>query len=252
MLTPATCLGLLLDALVLPLAAVLWAVKVLLGVPLDRVIVHNTWLPPVLLVHGVWRERGGNSWDFLPAWLYLRGLYDVYTVQLDVDKHTSCEDLARVVADRIRAVRIQTGHSRVHVVGHSVGGLVAAAATMLVPDSVASLVTIGSPWQGVPASARSNGGGLFRDVVQGSAFLQQLAAVPGTVPMMCVCMLGDARVSWVRTLPSLDVTSHDGLILKNLGHQSAIVSPSTWNCIVSWLQCRALSTKARPIVEECE
>jgi pimeloyl-ACP methyl ester carboxylesterase len=237
--TPAIVFGLALDLLMLPVALVLHAAKTILGAPFDRMITHNTKLPPMLLVHGL----GGNDWEFFPAWLRLRTCYDVYTVQLGIAKSKSCADMARTVAERVRAVRMQTGHARVHVVGHSMGGLVAAAAARDVADSMASLVTIGSPWQGVPLLKHVNfGTQWYRDMTPGSPFLERLAHDSAAVPTMCVAMLGDPQVPWRHALPAPEGRPHDGLILETGGHTSAVAASTTWLRITSWLKRRALPT----------
>jgi hypothetical protein len=243
-LTPAVVLGVVLDVLVLPLMLLARLCELVLGVPLDNVIPHDKRLPPVLLVHGP--GVGSSTWSFIPAWLALRKHYDVYTVRLGYRRHVSYATMARIVADRVFAVRLFTGRARVNIVGHHAGGLVAAAAAMMVPTSVASVVTVGSPWQGVGRRA----GVMYKlwgprhcDLLAGSEFLRCLSSAPGTVPMMCVCMLGDAWVPYRLALPAADAAAHDGLILKNVGHMSAIASLSTWACVASWLQCRALPTR---------
>ena len=73
--------------------------------------------------------------------------YEAYASK--VGQNAECLD---VVVDRLletvdRAAG-ETGR-RVHLVGHSLGGIVARAAANLRPDEVASVVTLGSPFRGV-------------------------------------------------------------------------------------------------------
>lgn len=235
-LTPAVILGVVLDVLMLPVGLVMLVTKAVCGRPLDALIPHNTSLPPLLLVHG----SGANDMQFLPAWLWLRRHFDVYTVDLPTTKDASIRGtLAPVVARRILSICRATGHSRVHVLGHSMGGLVAAAAAAMNPTVVASVVTIGSPWRGVPALDYVTFGTVRHgEMAPGSALLQTLKC-PGSVPSLAVCMLGDPQVPWRRALPdSADL--HDGLILKNVGHTSVMLSKAMWSSVASWLHCRGL------------
>ncbi|MGY1617730.1 esterase/lipase family protein [Geodermatophilus sp. SYSU D00691] len=127
---------------------------------------------PVLLVHGLvdnrsvfavmrrsLRRRGFAS---VCSWNYSPLLRDVAQGAADLAEH-------------VERVCQETGHDRVHVVGHSLGGLIARYLVQrLDGDRVESLVTLGTPHQGsrwahvVPAP-------LIRQLRPGSGLLQELA-----------------------------------------------------------------------------
>ncbi|KQS59058.1 lipase [Geodermatophilus sp. Leaf369] len=132
---------------------------------------------PVVLVHGMvdnrsvftvmrrrLRQRGFTS---VSSWNYSPLVQDVRTA-------------ARRLAEHLEEVCRQTGHDRVHVVGHSLGGLVARYLVQRLDDSrVASLVTLGSP-HGGSVWARALPLPLARQLRPGSPLFDELAApAPG-------------------------------------------------------------------------
>jgi pyruvate dehydrogenase E2 component (dihydrolipoyllysine-residue acetyltransferase) len=95
----------------------------------------------VLLVHGYGGDR--NSWLFLQEPLAER--YRVYA--LDLPGHgTSAKDVGdgsiEMLADTVLGVLNAIGVERAHLVGHSLGGAVAAAVTARHPVRVSSLILI--------------------------------------------------------------------------------------------------------------
>jgi polyhydroxyalkanoate synthase len=113
-------------------------------------------LAPVILVHGFAQNR--YAWH-LPERSFANHLadrgFDVFNV--DLRGHGRSRELGSAAAagvdDYIRgdlpalidAVLAMTGHAKVFLVGHSLGGLCAAAAAALDPERVAAVVTVGSP-----------------------------------------------------------------------------------------------------------
>ena len=107
---------------------------------------------PVVLVHG-WRGPPfATVYDsearFLKTWLAERGQPIFYAQGIDSNQplYTNAAALRDAIAD----VRQQTGASKVHLVGHSMGGLVSRAylESTLYQGDVASLTTLGSPHAG--------------------------------------------------------------------------------------------------------
>lgn len=77
-------------------------------------------------------------------WLRRIG-YRTYASKLRVN--AGCVDrIGGALADRAQHIRDRTGR-RVHIVGHSLGGLLARSVAQLRPDLVASVVALGSPLQ---------------------------------------------------------------------------------------------------------
>jgi len=128
---------------------------------------------PVLLVHGLVDNR--SVFSVMQRSLRRRGFAHVCTWNYS----PLLTDIARGAADlgaQIERVCEQTGHDRVHVVGHSLGGLIARYFVQRRGGDrrVESLVTLGTPHQGsvlahvVPTP-------LIRQLRPGSPVLRELA-----------------------------------------------------------------------------
>ncbi len=111
---------------------------------------------PILLIHGF--GQNGHAWH-LPSRSFANHLaregYDVFNLDLrghgrsarDGKRAESVHDYVREDLPRaLKAVRALSGDRKVFVVGHSLGGIVGTAAATVVPDDVAGLVAIGSPY----------------------------------------------------------------------------------------------------------
>ncbi|MGY1602664.1 esterase/lipase family protein [Geodermatophilus sp. SYSU D00815] len=128
---------------------------------------------PVLLVHGLVDNR--SVFAVMRRSLRRRGFASVcswnYSPLLR-DVAQGAEDLA----EQVERICAETGHDRVHVVGHSLGGLIARYLVQRLDGDrrIESLVTLGTPHQGslwaqvVPTP-------LIRQLRPGSALLQELA-----------------------------------------------------------------------------
>lgn len=128
---------------------------------------------PVLLVHGLVDNR--SVFSVMQRSLRRRGFAHVCTWNYS----PLLTDIARGAADlgeHVERICEQTGHDRVHVVGHSLGGLIARHLVQRQGGDrrIASLVTLGTPHSGsvlahvVPTP-------LIRQLRPGSPVLQELA-----------------------------------------------------------------------------
>jgi pimeloyl-ACP methyl ester carboxylesterase len=81
------------------------------------------------------------------AWLQRLGYRPFYS---GINLNAECPDLLikRQLNQLIDRARHETGH-RVHLIGHSLGGIIARSLATQTPDSVASVITLGSPFPGV-------------------------------------------------------------------------------------------------------
>ncbi len=145
------------------------------GLLLGDVVAAGT---PILLVHGLVDNR--SVFTVLRRALRRRGFGRVLTLNYSPftsDVRTAAAQLAALVEKTCEA----TGHERVHVVGHSLGGVVARYYVQVMGGDarVHTLCTLGSPHSGTWA-AHLLPSRLVRQLRPGSALLAQLAApAPG-------------------------------------------------------------------------
>jgi triacylglycerol lipase len=129
---------------------------------------------PVVLVHGLVDNR--SVFTVMRRALRRRGFAQVTTwnyspLQRDV------ESAAAALGRHIERICRETGHERVHVVGHSLGGLIARYLVQRLDgdDRVESLVTLGTPHGGT-RWAHVLPTPLVRQLRPGSPLIQELAA----------------------------------------------------------------------------
>ncbi len=133
---------------------------------------------PIILIHGIVDNR--SVFALLRRGLRRRGFGRVVTVN-----YSSINGDIRLLAERlgslVEQVCEETGYERVHVIGHSLGGLVARYYVQRLggDERVHTLVTLGSPHEGtMPAYALPHP--LVRQLRPGSDVVRELASpAPG-------------------------------------------------------------------------
>jgi len=184
---------------------------------------------PVLLVHGLVDNR--SVFSVMHRNLRRRGFSQVFTWNYS----PLLPDVARGAADlgaHIEHICARTGHEQVHVVGHSLGGLIARHLVQRQNGDrrVASLVTLGTPHEG-SVWAHVGPTALIRQLRPGSPLLQELAEpAPGCrTPMTSIysdldqmvvptssgrCMHPDLHVRnvLVRGVGHLSLPRHRGVV----------------------------------------
>jgi Palmitoyl protein thioesterase len=181
---------------------------------------------PVLLVHGMVDNR--SIFTLLRRSLRRCGFGQVRTVNYSVftsDVRTAAAELGRAV-DRVRA---ETGYERVHVVAHSLGGVIARYAVQRqgADARVHTLVTLGSPHGGT-AAARMLPLRLCRQLRPGSDLLAELAGPAPECRTRFLAVWSDldqlvypkanARIDH----PDLDAAS---VLVRGVGHMSLPANP---------------------------
>jgi triacylglycerol lipase len=147
--------------------------------------------PPVVLVHGF--AGSSTSWFAIRRALRADGRT---VVCFDYRPWaSSVDELAEGLVETVQDVLAATGADKVHLVGHSLGGVIIALA--LTRDGLAGrvdlVVTLGSPFSGSPWAGRLPLGPLVRELRAGSPLLRRLAAA--TAP---------AGVRWLAFASTLD------------------------------------------------
>jgi pimeloyl-ACP methyl ester carboxylesterase len=181
---------------------------------------------PVLLVHGYLGTA--VSWGPLSRRLREEGFADVFTMAYD-SLSDGVPELAAALVEAVETVRAETGQSHVHLVGHSLGGLVARYAVQrLGLDHVTrSVVTIGTPHRGVRI-ARFGPGPAAAQLRPGSGFLRHLPPLDET-----------AHVGWAVFYAGADVVVRPpeghGRSLAGYGHHSVLAAPELADAVVEHL-----------------
>jgi pimeloyl-ACP methyl ester carboxylesterase len=185
---------------------------------------------PVLLVHGILCNRGvWRSWFGL---LGAAGFGPVRAIDLepllgDLETH------AQTVANALQSLQRECDGSRVSIIAHSMGGLVARAALRRAgPGVIREIVTIASPHHGT-ALACSWPSPPLRQMRPHSPWLRGLAAdeAPPTVPITSIYTAQDnlivparsAVIDGGRTL-ELDGVGHMGLLFRRRCIDAAIAA----------------------------
>lgn len=191
---------------------------------------------PILLVHGIMDNR--SVFTVFQRTLRRRGFGVVHAVNYSLftgDIRTAAHEL-RAHVERLRE---QTGADRVHIVGHSLGGMIARYYVQRMGGSAAvdTLVTLGSPHTGT-LTAYLLPTPLARQLRPGSALLEELTLpAPGcSTRFLVVWSRMDQMIVPQRNArlahPDLDVEQLD---LRDVGHLSLPIDPRSVHWVVAAL-----------------
>jgi pimeloyl-ACP methyl ester carboxylesterase len=160
---------------------------------------------PVLLLHGFAANK--SNWMFLQRDLRAAGYGRIHALNYNPFR-SDIPALAAACVRRARQLMEAAGTDRVHLVGHSLGGLVARYAVQLGGlEEAATCVTVASPHQGVPGA--------------------RLATWPASI-----CQISpDAEVlvrlrASSRRLPTRFVAYYSNLDVLVPGHRAMIIEPA--------------------------
>lgn len=128
---------------------------------------------PILLIHGLVDNR--SIFTVLRRQLQRRGFGRVWTLNYRIWT-TDLRGAARQLAESIEAICEQTGYERIHVIGHSMGGLIARYYVQRMGGDVRvhTLVTLGTPHDGT-AAAKLLPRGVIDQLAPGSEVVTELA-----------------------------------------------------------------------------
>jgi pimeloyl-ACP methyl ester carboxylesterase len=189
---------------------------------------------PVLLLHGY----GANSsyWLFVRKALEAAGFGAVHAFNHQPVRHDIPAASARCV-QRARELMDRHGTDRVHLVGHSAGGIVVRHAVQLGGLTEAStVVTVAAPHRGAPL-ARWGIGGTAQEMRPGSPLLAALAAAPAPIGTRFVSYYSNMDVvvpghSARLIEPELSPVNH---LVKDVGHLSILLAKVFHNSLVEEL-----------------
>lgn len=183
---------------------------------------------PVILLHGYFHNR--SAFVVMRRALRRTGFRTVDTLNYNPFLH-GVPELAEQLAEHVEEVLGACEAHQVHLVGHSLGGLVARYYIQMLggSDKVAHLVTLGTPHQGTYA-AYIGRGRAARQIRPGAPLIRLLnkrVRAPITTRFTAFYSNLDGMIlpasNAKLTLKGLDATN---LLVKDLGHQSLLVSKS--------------------------
>ena len=175
---------------------------------------------PVLLLHGLFVNQA--CWFWFKRNLRQQGFKNIITMNLS--SWHSEEALAELLSKRVDELRHQLGVNKVHLVGHSMGGMIARNYVQLRGghDKVENLVCLGSPHHGSKLATFSLEP-LGKLLIPNSDFLQRLnsAPIPDNVQLTNIYTNKDNMVlpnssnhlSWGKAV-ELDGMGHTSLIYR--------------------------------------
>ena len=188
---------------------------------------------PVLLVHGLGGTK--SSWSFVARTLAAKGLtVDAITYS---PFGTSVEQLADRLVAEVERMLSQTGADKLHLIGHSLGGVVIAQAiaTGRLAGKVDTIVTLGAPFGGSPWAHLVPFGAIVRALREGSPLLRRLASapVPEGVRWLAITATLDMIVPGVRSVPAH--AEVETVTIGGVGHLGMLLSPQVVGSIVAAL-----------------
>jgi triacylglycerol lipase len=177
---------------------------------------------PVLLVHGF--GGGKSSWSTIARTLSARGLtVDAITYP---PFGTSVEQVAERLVVEVERTLSQTGAEQVHLVGHSLGGVVIAQAIAggRLTGLVDTVVTLGSPFGGSPWAKLLPFGAIVPALRENSPLLRRLASapIPDDVRWVAFSAALDMIVPGVRSIPAQ--ARAETITVRGVGHLGMLLN----------------------------
>jgi hypothetical protein len=192
---------------------------------------HGEPEAPVLLVHGL--GASPRCWSAVQRALRADGRtveafrYSPWGVSLG--------ELAEQLTEAAENLLAATGASRLHLVGHSLGGVLIAQALIgpRLAGRVDMVVTLGSPFGGSPWAALWPGRSVVRALRPGSPVLRDLAAATASVGIRWLAFTAtfDLIVPGHRALPA--ASQLNAITVDGVGHSGMLVDPSVISQIVA-------------------
>jgi len=187
---------------------------------------------PVLLLHGLFHNRA--CWCWTRHRLRRRGWRHLYAINLP--PWHDVEDLTERVDRKVDELRNASGVDKVHLVGHSMGGVIARNYLQLRGGAakVASCTLIASPNHGsrlAPFTLTPLG----RLLLPGSEFLRRLAAAP-LPPEVRVTSIYSRHDNMVLPWDAAHLEGADNREFSGMGHMTVLYHPEVFAALLTALQ----------------
>lgn len=193
---------------------------------------------PVILVHGYAHNRSGYL--LLRSRLRRRGFGSMYTLNYNA-LTTDIPEIARRLAVRVERICTDTRQPFVHVIGHSLGGIVARYYVQRLggDERVLRAITIGSPHNGtISASMFRFLGPTAKQLAWDSALIRSLntEVAPSSVQWTSIWSTSDELVvpaESARLCPT--AFQAENILIPGEGHLSLLVSAKVMDIVVDRL-----------------
>lgn len=192
----------------------------------------NTASSPIVLIHGYAHNR--CAWFFIQKYLQMKGFGRIHTLNL-FPPFGSIESLAKQVQNELESIK--KDHEKAVLIGHSMGGLVAAyfAENLANEGEISQIITLGSPFLGTRLAAFGIGKNAAQMVPQ-SNFLISLNEKISKSPIPyyhLASKIDNIIVPWNSALPKKQEGQE--FVVQDLGHLSLLASPLVAQKIIKWL-----------------
>jgi triacylglycerol lipase len=201
---------------------------------------------PVLLVHGFAGTK--SSLALIAGALNGRGM--TVEAMSYPPLGTSVKQLAERLVAEVERILLATGTDKVHLVGHSLGGVVIAQAVAdgRLNGRVDTVITLGSPFGGSPWAGVLPFLEIVRELRAGSPLLRRLASapLPDGVRWLSVTAALDIIVPGLRAVPShaqAETITFDGV-----GHLGMLLSRQVIGCIAAALCAQEPATAGEALM----
>jgi triacylglycerol lipase len=199
---------------------------------------------PVLLVHGFGGAK--SSWSSVAQALSAQGMsVDAMTY---APVGNSVEQLADKLVAHVQTILSRTGADKVHLVGHSLGGVIIAQAISdpRLNGRVETVITLGSPFGGSPWADVLPVVDMVRALRAGSPLLTRLAStpLPDGVRWLSVTAALDVVVPGLRSMPPHPQA--ENITVNDVGHLGMLLSRRVIGYITDALCAGASATTAEP------
>lgn len=210
---------------------------------------------PVMLVHGC----GGNKANWIGLNRHLRRSGFDHIESLNYNPvGTTVPDIAARLVERVDAMRTRTGSAKVHLVGHSLGGIIIryAVTHLGLDDVVACAVTVASPHKGAPAAKlgrmaeRAGITNAAADIVAGCDVLTGLdeAAQPSAVTWVAYYSNLDLVVpGWCARI-DVPALAAKNILIKDAGHIGMLLDPALMASLAAELHAGEQALRREPAV----
>lgn len=202
---------------------------------------HDT---PVVLVHGYGHNRSG--WFVVERALRRAGFSRITSLNYNPLRH-GVPEIAQQLKDHVDVVRSVTGAERVHVIGHSLGGLVLRWYVQELGGhaTVATAVTVATPHHGTVAALLATPlGATAKQLLPGSPTIERLRRGARSTSVRWVSYYSNLDLL-VQPSRSAVLEEAENVLVKDHGHLSILLSGRMAASVVEQLEAWTPAAPAR-------